>query len=168
MRASVIRDALNEGMSIAPSTKGAAQVPISFNKFVSALGGHKTSFGNQLESYGFSRKEIKDISDTVAAMTRAGDRTGYNYSNTNVQAGVTEMAGAVGDAATGNFLGLASKALSIGGKYIGLNKIADAMGSAEGRAAIKTLSSAKASPQAAIAAFETLNKSTNTEKQAPQ
>lgn len=155
-RAFVLRDALDKGMSIPPSTKGAGQIPISFNKFVNALQGDKVGFEKQLASYGFKKNEISDIKDTVAAMVRAGDRTGYNYSNTGVMQQNTEIAGAMGDAAMGNIKGAASKVLSIGGKYIGLGKIADAMESEKGRAALRTLSSAKASPQSVIEAFATI------------
>lgn len=156
-RAFVLRDALDKGMSIPPSSKGAGQVPISFSKFVSALQGEKVGFDKQLQSYGFSASEVKDIKDTVAAMMRAGDRTGYNFSGTNVQAQNMEVAGAVGQGLMGNVKESASKLVSIGGKYLGLKKFADAMESHAGRQAIKTLVSPKASPQAVIAAFETVN-----------
>lgn len=158
-RAFVLRDALEQAASIPPSAKGASQVPISFNKFVSALQGQKAGFERQLQSYGYKPDEIKDIRDTVAAMMRAGDRTGFNFSNTNTQAETMEMVGAMGQAAMGNVTGAASKMLSIGGKYVGLNKVADAMATPEGRQALKTVSSAKASPQAVIAAFATLEAS---------
>lgn len=156
VKVGLIRDALDKGMSIPPSTKGASSVPISFNKFVSALGGEKTGFAKQLESYGFKPEEIQSLKDVVAAMTRAGDKSGFNFSNTNVQGDTMKVAGAIGDAATGNVAGFASKALSIGGKYIGLNKIAAAMADPNGRKALITLSSPKASPQAVMASFETV------------
>lgn len=157
-RAFVLRDALDKGMSIPPSAKGASQVPISFNKFISALQGEKTSFEGQLRSYGFRDPDIKDIRDTVAAMMRAGDRTGFNYSNTNVQGQAMEVAEAVGQGMAGNIKAAAGKTLSIAGKYIGMNKFADAMASEEGRRAIRTLASPKASPQAVISAFETIQR----------
>lgn len=156
IRANVLRDALEKGMSIPPSAKGAGQVPISFNKFITAIGGEKGSFETQLKSYGFNSKEIVDIKDTVAAMMRSGDRTGYNFSNTNVQNQAMEFAGAMGDAAMGNVRGAISKVVSIGGKFIGAKKFADAMASAEGRAALRTVANPKASPQAIAAAFATL------------
>lgn len=155
-RSYVLRNALDEGMSIPPSAKGASEVPVSFAKFVKALQGDKVSFEKQLQSYGFKPDEIKDIKDTVSAMVRSGDKTGFNYSGTQVQGQSMEIAGAVGAGAMGNIKGAAAKMLSIGGKYIGLNKFAKAMESAEGRAAIRTIVSPKASPQAAIAAFQTL------------
>lgn len=155
-RAFVLRDALDKAMSLPPSVKGASQIPLSTNRFISALQGDKVSFSKQLESYGFGGDEIKDIMSTVQAMARAGDRTGFNSSGTNVQGQAMEIAGAMGAAATGNIKGAASKALSIGGKYIGLSKFADAMESAKGRAAIRTLVSTQASPQAVVAAFETV------------
>lgn len=162
VKAFVLRDALDKGMSIAPSSKGASQVPLSFNKFISALQGEKTSFGNQLESYGFTAKEIADVKDTVAAMMRAGDKTGYNFSGTEVMRQNMEIIGAVGDAARGNIAGLASKTLSIGGKVLGLNKIADGMATAHGRAALRTLVSRKPTPQALAAAMSTLSIDTET------
>ena len=156
VRAFVLRDALDKGMSIPPSSKGASQVPLSFNKFISALQGEKVGFEKQLDSYGFSGKEIQDIKDTVGAMMRAGDKTGYNFSNTEVLRQNMEIIGAVGDAAKGNLAGVASKALSIGGKVLGLNKIADGMATAQGRAALRTIVSRKPTPQALAAAYSTL------------
>lgn len=162
VRSFVLRDALDKGMSLPPSQRGASQVPISFNRFVSALQGDKVSFHKQLESYGFAPKEIKDVMDTVQAMVRAGDRTGYNFSGTNVQKENLEMAGAMGQAAMGNIKGAATKMLAIGGKMFGLNKIADAMATREGREALRTVASPKATPQAVFAAMSTLGEDTNT------
>ena len=155
-RAFVLRDAMDQAMSIPPTSKGASQVPVSFNKFISALQGEKVGFNKQLKSYGFSDTEVKDIKDTVSAMMRAGDRTGFNFSNTNVQGRSMEVAEAVGQGMMGNIKGAASKALSIAGKTIGLNKFVDAMSSEEGRKALRTISSAKSTPQAVVAAFETI------------
>jgi hypothetical protein len=97
-------------------------------------------------------------------MMRAGDKTGYNYSNTNVQKDAMEVAGALGSAAgsaaAGNAVGVihavGKAGLSIAGKYIGLNKIADAMATEEGRKALRTVTSTKASPQAIIESFAVL------------
>lgn len=155
-RAFVLRDALDKGMSIPPSSKGATQIPISFNKFIAALQGEKVGFDKQLKSYGFTDADVRDIKDTVSAMMRAGDRTGFNFSQTNVQGQAMEVAEAVGRGAIGDVRGALAKTLSIGGKYIGLNKFVDAMASQEGRRAIRTMLSPKATPQAAIAAFETI------------
>lgn len=164
MRAQVLRDALDQAAAMPPSVKGASQVPISFNRFLSALGSEKVGFQKNLESYGFTPKEIADIRDTASAMLRQGDRTGTNFSNTEVMRQNMEVSEAIGDvtmsAATGGFSGLArnaiGKTLTIAGKRIGMNRIVDAMASEEGRRALKTLSSPKASPQAIIAAFETV------------
>ena len=156
VRAFVLRDALDKGMSIPPSSKGASQVPLSFNKFISALQGEKASFERQLVSYGFGAREIADIKDTVAAMARAGDRTGYNFSGTTVQSQNLEVAGALGSAALGNVKGAATKMLAIGGKMIGLQKIADAMATNQGREALRTLAQRTATPQAIFAAMSTL------------
>jgi ElaB/YqjD/DUF883 family membrane-anchored ribosome-binding protein len=161
VKANFLRGALDEGMAIAPSEKGASQVPISFNKFLSALGSKKVYFEKNLESYGFSSKEISDIRDTAVAMMRAGDRTGYNYSNSSVQNQAMEVAGALGksagSAASGDVVGAAKgitgAGFSIAGKFFGLNKIADAMASEEGRKALRTIISSKASPQAIIESF---------------
>lgn len=157
-RAFVLRDALDKGMSIPPSAKGATQIPISFNKFIAALQGEKVGFDKQLKSYGFADKEIADIKDTVHAMMRAGDRTGFNFSQTNVQGQAMEVAEAVGRGAIGDVKGALGKSISIAGKYIGLSKFVDAMASSEGRAAIRTLVSPKSTPQAMVAAFETVER----------
>lgn len=166
IRSQFLRDALDQGMAMPPSVKGASQVPISFNRFLSALGSEKVGFQKNLESYGFTSKEIADIRDTAAAMLRQGDRTGTNFSNTEVMRQNMEIGEAIGDAAmagaTGGFSGLvrnaAGKALTLAGKRIGMNRIADAMASEEGRRALKTLSSPKASPQAIISAIETVDR----------
>jgi hypothetical protein len=164
LKANVLRDALDQAMAIPPSAKGASQVPISFAKFVTSIGSEKVGFERQLKSYGFTAKEVADIKDTAVAMMRAGDRTGFNYSNTNVAKDVGEIAetlGSVGaSAASGSVVGatkaIGGKVITIAGKTIGFNKIVDAMATQEGRNAIKTISSAKASPQAVIAAFQTI------------
>jgi hypothetical protein len=164
VRSQFLRDALDQGMALPPSTKGASQVPLSFNRFLSALGSEKVGFQKNLESYGFTPNEILDIRNTAAAMLRQGDRTGTNFSNTEVMRQNMEVAEGIGDAVmsatTGGFSGLvrnaAGKAMTLAGKRIGMNKIADAMASAQGRQALKTLSAPKASPQAIIAAFETV------------
>lgn len=165
LRAQFLRDALDKGMAIAPSAKGSSQVPISFNKFLTALGSEKVGFQKNLESYGFSASEIKDIKDTAAAMLRQGDRTGFNFSGTEVMRQNSEVAQAFGDAAlsatTGGATGLVrniiGKTITFAGKRIGMNKIVDAMSSAEGRQALQTISNPKASPQAIIAAFTTID-----------
>jgi hypothetical protein len=156
LRANVLRDALDQAMAIPPSAKGASQVPISFNKFVSSIGSEKVGFERQLKSYGFSTKEIADIKDTAVAMMRAGDKTGFNYSNTNVAKDVGEIAEAVGSAASGRLAAVGGKIITIAGKTVGFNKIVDAMATQEGRRAIRTISSSRASPQAVIAAFQTI------------
>lgn len=164
LRANVLRSALDEAAAIQPSAKGASEIPISFNLFVRAIGGQKSSFTKQLESYGFSLKEISDIKDTATAMMRAGDTSGMNFSNTAVMQDTMEIAGALGKAgATGATWGplaglrsLGTGLLSISGKRIGMNKIVDAMASEEGRKALRTVSSPRASPSAVIAAFETI------------
>lgn len=153
IRANVLRDALDKGMSLPPSAKGAGQVPISFNRFITALQGEKVGFEKQLESYGFKPAEISDIKDTVQAMMRQGDRTGFNFSNTNVAGQAGEIASAVGSGLAGNLKGAAMKSISIAGKVIGLNKIADAMATAEGRQALRTVVKPAVSDQARAAAF---------------
>ena len=156
LRANVLRDALDAGMSLPPSAKGASQVPLSFSKFITALQGQKVGFDKQLQSYGFAPKDIADIKATVGAMMRAGDRTGFNFSGTQVQGQNMEIAGAVGSGLMGNLKGAATKGLAIAGKVIGLNRIANAMESSAGREALRTITSPKASPQAVVAAFETI------------
>lgn len=164
LRANVLRSALDQGAAIPPSVKGSSQIPISFNRFLSALGSEKVGFQKNLESYGFTPKEIAEIRDVASAMLRQGDRTGTNFSNTEVMRQNMEISEAMGDAAmaatTGGFSGLlrnaAGKTMTIAGKRIGMNKVVDAMASAEGRKALKTVSSPQASPQAVIAAFSVI------------
>jgi len=165
IRAQVLRDALDQAAAIPPSAKGSSQVPISFNRFITALGSQKVSFDKNLESYGFTPKEIKDIRDTASAMLRQGDRTGTNFSNTEVMRQNMEVSQAMGDTVragvTGGFSALATgaigRAVTLAGKRIGMNRIVDAMASDEGRKALRTLSSPKASPQAVLAAFATID-----------
>lgn len=167
LKAHVLRNALDEGMAIPPSAKGAGQVPLSFNRFVSALGSQKVGFEKNLQSYGFTPKEIADIKDTAVAMMRAGDKTGYNFSNTGVLQENMQMAGALGHAAASGFTGnvmsgirsLGGGILSIAGKRMGMNKIVDAMASEEGRRALKVISKPSASPAAVVAAFDTIERS---------
>lgn len=163
LKSNVLRDALAEGMAMPPSAKGASEIPLSFNRFVSALGSQKVGFEANLKSYGFSKAEIADIKDTAVAMMRAGDKTGFNFSNTNVQKEAMDAAGAIATGgvgvATGSpmIMGLAAKkAITIAGKKIGLEKIVTAMENPEGRMALRTVSDPKASPQAVIAAFQTI------------
>jgi len=166
LRSSVLLDALDAGMAIPASAKGASQVPMSFNQFVTALGSTKVGFERNLKSYGFKPKEIADIRDTATTMMRAGDRTGFNFSNTNVQKDTMEVVGEIGKAAaTGAVWGpmamlrsAGSGIMNIAGKRIALNKIADAMESEAGRRALRTISIPKASPQAVIAAFEVIDR----------
>lgn len=161
LKANVLQDALDYGMAIPPSVKGASQVPLSFNRFLSALGSTKVSFEKNLKSYGFTPKEINDIRDTASAVMRAGDKTGFNYSNTEVARQSLEIAGALGHGvATGATWGpvagmraMTTAVINIAGKRIGLNKVADAMESEAGRRALRTVVSPRASPQAIIAAF---------------
>lgn len=164
LKASVLQDALDFGMSIPPSAKGASQVPLSFNRFLSALGSTKVSFEKNLKSYGFTSREIDDIRDTAVAIMRAGDKTGFNYSNTEVAKQTLEIAGTLGHSvATGATWGpmaglraMGTGAINIAGKRMGLNKIADAMESEAGRKALRTIVSPKASPQAIIASFSAI------------
>jgi len=159
LRANVLREALDKAMSIPPSAKGASEVPLSFNRFISAIQGEKTSFENQLRSYGFRPNEITDIKDTVQAMLRAGDRTGYNFSGTNVARENLEIASAIGSGLVGNIKGAATKGLALAGKYIGLSQIVSAMETPAGRQALRTISSPKASIHAIAGAFETIENS---------
>lgn len=161
LKANFLRNALDEGMAIPPSEKGASQIPLSFNRFISALGSQKVGFEKNLSSYGFSKKEISDIKDTAVAMMRAGDKTGYNYSNTNVQNSNMEIASEIGKAtASGLVWGggsalrqIGSGFMHIAGKRVGMNKIADAMATEEGRKALRTVVSTKSNPQAIIESF---------------
>jgi hypothetical protein len=157
-KAFVIRDALEKAGNIPPSARGASEMPISFNKFVGALQGKDASLPRQLESFGFSADESKDVIATVRALTRAGDRTGYNYSGTTAQAEnigmVQQGAGVMANLATGSVRAAAAGTYRLAGQIIGMNKIADAMTTAQGRAALQTLARTNASPQAVIAAAE--------------
>jgi hypothetical protein len=161
MRAQMLRDALDQAAAIPPSTKGASQIPISFNRFLSALGSEKVGFEKNLQSYGFTASEIKDIRDVAAAILRQGDRTGTNFSGTEVMRQNMEISQAIGDATkaslTGGFSSIASnavgRAITLAGKRVGMNRIVDAMATSEGRAALKTLTKPSASPQAILTAF---------------
>lgn len=87
-----------------------------------------------------------------------------NFSNTEVMRQNMEAAELMGDAVMSSVTGgiggmarnVAGKTISLAGKRIGMNKIVDAMASEEGRRALKTLSAPKASPQAILSAFETV------------
>jgi len=123
----VLREALDKAISI--PTNGASQVPLSYNRFITALQGEKTSFEKQLQSYGFQKDEINDIQNTVAAMSRAGHCTQQKTINGIKVPGV---------------------------KFLSLRKISIAMAKPEGRIALRVVSYPKSSPQAVIAAERTL------------
>lgn len=157
-KAYAIRDALEKAGNIAPSAKGASEMPISFNKFIGALQGKEASLPRQLESLGFNADEAKDLVMTVRALTRAGDRTGYNFSGTTAQAEnvgiVHQGVGVAANLATGSLKAAAAGTYRLAGQIIGMNKIADAMTTESGRRALRTLASTNASPQAVISAAE--------------
>lgn len=135
-KAFILRDALAKGMDV-PVTAGANTIPLSYAKFIKNLPNEE-----YLKAMRFSPKEVMDIRQTVDAMERAGDRTGYNQSQTAVISSfyndMKSLASLSGKAA-----------LSVGGQIAGLNKIADAMASQEGRAALRTIVTPK-QPEAAI------------------
>lgn len=166
LKAHVLRGALDAGMAIPPSAKGASQVPLSFNLFIKALGSQKVGYERNLASYGFTPKEIADIRDTAVAMMRAGDKTGYNFSNTNVARDNSELIGEIGKAAAatvswGPVAGaksIASGFIKLRDKQIGMEKIVDAMASEEGRRALRKISSPFVSPDAAVAAFAAIDR----------
>lgn len=157
IKAHVIRDALEKAGNIPPSTRGTSEMPISFAKFVTAIQGNQSSLDRQLGSYGFSPAEQRDIVTTVRAMTRAGDRTGYNASGTTPQSEniglMGQAAGVAANLGTGALRAAAHGAYSIAGKIIGMNKIADAMTTQRGRDALKTIHKTSASPDAVISAL---------------
>lgn len=167
VRAFFLGNALEQGMAITPSVKGASQIPISFSKFISALSSEKAGSQRILESYGFSRKEISEIRDVANAMMRAGDRSGFNFSNTNVAAENMEFIGNIAHAGTTGMVwgwpaalrALASGSVRLAAKRIGMTKIIEAMESEEGRKALKTIVNPKASPHAIAAAFSVVDTS---------
>ena len=164
IRSFFLGDALERGMAIGASAKGSSQVPISFSKFISALSSEKAGSQRILESYGFSKAEIADIRDVSAAMMRAGDKTGFNFSNTNVASENMEFIGSAAHAATtgmtwgwtAGLRALASGSVRLAAKRVGLNRIIASMESASGREALKTVVNPKASPAAIAAAFEVI------------
>ena len=161
VRSNFLREALEAGKAMPPSVKGSRQVPISFNRLLSSLGSEKVGFERTLQSYGFKPNEIDDINDIAAAMLRQGDRTGTNFSGTTPAAQNAEMADLIGNSgmalATGGFSGLirsgGSQAIKLVARRQGMEKIANLMANPEGRAALKTISSPSASPQALLQAF---------------
>lgn len=125
-KAFLIRDALGKGMDIKASA-GANTIPLSYAKFIENL--PKTEY---LRAMRFSAKEIGDIRSTIDAMERAGDRTGYNQSQTAVISGFyNDLKSLASVSVRGG--------LSVIGQAAGLNKIADAMATTEGRAALRTI-----------------------------
>lgn len=125
-KAYIIRDALGKGMDI-PASAGANTIPLSYAKFVKAL--PKEEY---LKAMRFSPKELMDVKATIDAMERAGDRTGYNQSQTAVISSFyNDLKGLAGLSVKG--------AVSVGGQALGLNKIADAMASPQGRLALRQI-----------------------------
>jgi hypothetical protein len=125
-KAYLIRDALAKGMDIKASA-GANTIPLSYAKFIENL--PKTDY---LRAMRFSAKEIGDIKSTIDAMERAGDRTGYNQSQTAVISGFyNDLKSLASVSVRGG--------LSVAGQAAGLNKIADAMATPDGRAALRTI-----------------------------
>jgi len=123
MRAFVVRDAMDAAMP--PPSAGAGQ-PISFNKFRTNM--DKVNW----KEFGFKPQDIKQMNRIMKAMERVGDRSGYNWSGTEVQRGAKEMLDGIWATATGNV----SKAASTAFQWAGLKRIAKAMTSKEGREAL--------------------------------
>lgn len=128
LRARVLLDALEDART--PPAAGSTKEGMSFNKFLSNLNKSKW------KSFGYKPQEIKDINRTMRALERVGDRSGYNWSGTQVQAGVMDNLQALGELATGQM----QKAAATGLQFLGLNRISNAMMTPEGRKALMTLS----------------------------
>lgn len=126
-QAFVLRDALERSML--PPSEGMKKGSMSFNKFKTALD------KNKMDAYGLSGDEDKKIKNIVNAMGRIGDRSGLNFSNTNVARDVMSIGERMASAATGSIKAGAGLALEM----VGLRRIARAMTSKEGRDALNVI-----------------------------
>lgn len=125
-KAFVLRDMLEN--SLPPRSSGSDRLPISFNKFLTNY--DKVGDGS-LKAFGFTKTEKKSFDNIVKAMERVGDRTGYNWSGTAPMKEAFNFLNAVG----GGLKTTVNTVMSM----IGLNKIADAMVSKDGRVALEAI-----------------------------
>lgn len=140
----IIRNALANGMDIKASA-GANTIPISYAKFIDHL--PKTDY---MRAMRFSAGEMSDIRNTINAMERVGDRTGYNQSQTAVISGFyNDLKSLASFSVRGG--------LSVVGQAAGLNKIAQAMASPEGREALRTIVTPRKSESQVANALSVLN-----------
>lgn len=128
VRAYVLRDALEN--SLLPPSAGMDKGSMSFNKFMTNLK------KNKIANYGLSSKDFSQMKDIVSTMERIGDRSGYNFSGTQVQADVSRLGRDIIDVALGN----ARKGGALLMEAVGLRRIAKAMTTKEGRDALMVIS----------------------------
>lgn len=128
VRAYVLRDALEN--SLLPPSAGMQKNTMSFNKFMTNLK------KNKIANYGLSSKDADQLKDIVTTMERVGDRSGYNFSGTQVQADVSRLGKDIIDTALGN----ARKGAAVLMEAVGLRRIAKAMTTKEGRDALMVIS----------------------------
>jgi len=128
LRAFVIRDAMEN--SVPPASAGFGKQSISFNKFISTMD------KNNWKSYGFKPEDVKQMNRVIKAMERVGDRSGYNWSGTQVQSGVLDALSSAGALVTGELQRAGATAMQM----LGLKRVAQAMTSKEGREALMEIS----------------------------
>lgn len=134
LKAYLIRDALEKSVTL--SVKDSQVLgPISYAKFEKNV-----PDVDRLKALGWSAKELQDLQSTIRAMSRAGDRFGMNYSNTNVRGETMQAVEAAGAAMTGRIGAAAKAGISIFGRYVGMKQVADAMADPAKRQALRALS----------------------------
>jgi len=127
LRAFVLRDALEN--SLLPPSAGMKKGTMSFNKFQTDL--NKKKIG----AYGLPSKDSDQLKNIIGAMERIGDRSGLNFSETQVQSNMMDIGDKIASAMMGNFQKGAALAL----ESAGLRRISKAMTTKEGREALKVL-----------------------------
>ena len=130
LRSFVIKDALDK--AFLPPSAGMNKGSMSFNKFQTNLE------KNKIGAYGLSSKDAAQIKDIVSAMQRIGDRSGYNFSETQVVSNVMDIKDKLAAIATGSLVKGSALALEV----IGLRRIAKAMTTEEGRQALRVITKA--------------------------
>ncbi len=130
LRSFVIKDALDK--AFLPPSAGMNKGSMSFNKFQTNLE------KNKIGAYGLSSKDAAQIKDIVSAMQRIGDRSGYNFSETQVVSNVMDIKDKLAALATGGLVKGSALALEV----IGLRRIAKAMTTEEGRQALRVITKA--------------------------
>lgn len=127
LRAFVLNKSLED--SLLPPSAGMMKGTMSFNKFQSNLS------RNDIYEYGFNTSDQKELESIVKTMERIGDRSGYNFSGTQVQGNIMSLGAKIAAAFTGSASALSATLLEIAG----IRRIAAAMTSKEGRRALSTI-----------------------------